>query len=56
MTGMLSIGERMKENYEHRQRYMLVRRTPVIIRVDGRTFHSWTRGLERPFDRRFIDV
>jgi len=53
---MLSIGERMKENYEHRQRYMLVRRTPVIIRVDGRTFHSWTRGLERPFDRRFIDA
>lgn len=25
---------------------------PVIIRLDGNNFHNWTKGLERPFDRR----
>ena len=23
---------------------------PVIIRLDGNNFHSWTKGLNRPFD------
>ena len=23
---------------------------PWIVRIDGRSFHRWTRGLERPFD------
>ena len=23
---------------------------PWIVRLDGRTFHRWTRGLKRPFD------
>ena len=23
---------------------------PWIVRLDGRSFHRWTRGLERPFD------
>jgi tRNA(His) 5'-end guanylyltransferase len=46
----------MKGNYEDRDRHYLMRRTPVIVRVDGRAFHSWTRGLERPFDQRIIDT
>ena len=24
---------------------------PVIIRLDGNNFHSWTKGLKRPFDK-----
>jgi len=28
---------------------------PLIVRVDGRAFHTWTRGFERPFDERIID-
>lgn len=28
----------------------LMRRTPVIIRVDGRAFHTFTRGFKKPFD------
>ena len=31
-----------------------MRRTPVIIRVDGRAFHTLTRKMERPFDYGFI--
>lgn len=44
------LGDRMKTQYENRTRCYLPRRTFTIIRVDGRSFHSYTRGLERPFD------
>lgn len=51
-----SLGDRMKENYENRGRHMLVRRMPVIIRVDGRAFHTFTRGFNRPFDHKIINA
>jgi len=47
---MKDIGTRMKENYENRQRFYLTRRTPVIIRLDGKAFHTLTRKCEKPFD------
>lgn len=28
----------------------LIPRTPVIIQIDGRAFHTFTRGFEKPFD------
>lgn len=28
--------------------------TPIILRVDGRAFHTFTRGMEKPFDMGFI--
>lgn len=45
-----SLGNRMKENYENRAKTQLLRRTPVIIRLDGKAFHTFTRGFEKPFD------
>jgi tRNA(His) guanylyltransferase len=45
-----SIGDRMKDNYEDRYRIKLTRRVPVILRLDGRAFHTLTRRCERPFD------
>ena len=45
-----SIGGRMKDNYEDRYRIKLTRRTPVIVRLDGKAFHTLTRGCEKPFD------
>lgn len=44
------IGDRMKGNYENRTRYYLPRRTYTIVRVDGKAFHTYCRGLDRPFD------
>lgn len=29
---------------------------PVIIRLDGNNFHNWTKGLERPFDRKLTEL
>ena len=40
----------MKGNYEDRTRYSLPRRTYTIIRLDGKAFHTYTRGLKKPFD------
>jgi len=45
-----SLGDRMKANYEKRFEYKLLRRMPVIIRLDGRSFHSITHKCEKPFD------
>ena len=44
------LGDRMKKNYENRTRILLPRRTYTIIRIDGKAFHTYTRGLQRPFD------
>lgn len=45
-----SLGDRMK-GYEVVPRTVLTRRTPVILRVDGRAFHTFTRGFAVPFDQ-----
>lgn len=47
------LEERMK-NYE--KKYDLPINLPVIIRIDGRAFHTFTRGMEKPFDETFIDM
>lgn len=44
------LGNRIKRNYEKRTRILLPRRTYTIIRIDGKAFHTYTRGCERPFD------
>ena len=44
------LGNRMKHQYEDRTRYLLPRRTWTIIRVDGKAFHTFTEGLQRPYD------
>lgn len=44
-----AFDKRMKK-YEFVSRHYLTTRTPVIIRIDGKTFHTFTRGFQRPFD------
>lgn len=44
------LGHRMKEYYENVYRFGLTRRTPVAIRIDGKAFHTFTRGFQKPFD------
>lgn len=43
------LGLRMKE-YEKEPRVYLDRKKAVILRLDGRCFHSFTKGLKKPFD------
>lgn len=49
------LGDRMKNNYEDRTRVHLNRRTYTLIRVDGKSFHTYTKGFKRPFDDDFMD-
>jgi tRNA(His) 5'-end guanylyltransferase len=46
---MLPLGDRMKSYYEDRYRIKLTRRTPVIMRLDGKAFHTYTRKMDKPF-------
>lgn len=50
-----SLSVRMK-GYEKVTRTYLTRRTPVIIRVDGKAFHTFTRGFEKPFDSVMVEA
>lgn len=52
----VSLGDRMKNNYEDRYRFYLTRRTPVIMRLDGRAFHTFTKDAEKPFDKDFANL
>lgn len=52
----LTIGERMKRNYERPYSTMLTRRMPVIIRLDGKGFHTFTRGCDKPFDEKISNT
>lgn len=42
-------GDRMK-GYENTFRHSLPRRLPVLIRIDGKAFHTYTKGCQKPFD------
>lgn len=44
------LGNRMKIFYEEVPKTRLMRRCPVICRIDGKAFHTFTRGFKRPFD------
>lgn len=49
------LGTRIKSNYEDRTRYLLPRRTYTMIRLDGKAFHTFVRGLDKPFDNGLIE-
>ncbi len=44
------LGMRMKSYYEAIPKTRLMRRVPVAIRLDGKSFHTFTKGFEKPFD------
>ena len=44
------LGNRMKEYYENIPKTKLMRRCPVILRIDGKAFRTFARGLQKPFD------
>ena len=50
----LPLGDRMKTYYEDRTRIYLPRRTYTLIRIDGKAFHTYTKGLKKPFDAGLI--
>ena len=52
MSDKDSLGDRMK-GYESVPRARLIPRMPVLLRLDGKAFHTLTRGMDKPVDARF---
>ncbi len=50
-----NFGDRMKL-YENAYRMYLPQRLPVIIRIDGNHFHTFTKGMDKPFDEKLISA
>lgn len=50
-----SLGDRQKD-YEKAFDYTLIRRTPVIVRVDGRSFHRVCRKLQKPYEPLLLEA
>lgn len=49
------LGDRMK-GYEYSYRYYLPKRLPVMIRIDGKAFHTYTKGFKKPFDEKLANA
>ena len=48
-----NLETRMK-NYENKIK--LPEHLPVIVRIDGKAFHTLTRSMQKPFDSKFIEL
>ena len=51
-----TLGNRMKKNYEFPFRQHLPSNSNVIVRVDGKAFHTYTKGMDKPFDMKLISA
>lgn len=43
-------------SYEQASQYKFLRNVPIIVRIDGKNFALTTKGLQKPFDKRFTNV
>lgn len=51
----MNVGDRIKDYYEDRTKQFLMRRCITILRLDGKGFSKFTKGLNKPFDDGFSD-
>lgn len=51
-----TLGDRIKRYYEDALRVQVPRQTHLVLRIDGRAFHQFTRNLERPYSRKLADA
>lgn len=56
MSHKYSAFDKRMKKYEFVTRNYLTTRTPAILRLDGKTFHTFTRGFKRPFDTILADT
>ena len=51
----MNLGDRFKR-YEAVNKTLLPLNSYVIVRIDGRAFHTYTKGFEKPFDKKIMDT
>lgn len=49
-------GDRVKELESLSAKSLLDENLPICVRIDGKAFHTYTKGLERPYDKRLSDA
>lgn len=55
MSNKDTLGDRVK-SYESVSNYKLTPKSPLFIRIDGKAFHTFTRGLKKPYSQILIDT
>lgn len=50
-----TLGDRMK-SYERVNNVRLLPKSPLFIRVDGKAFHTFTKGVEKPYSALVINA
>jgi tRNA(His) 5'-end guanylyltransferase len=51
---MYSEFDKRMKGYENIYNKKMIPLVPILVRVDGKSFHTWTKGLEKPFDNDLI--
>ncbi len=51
----MKLDKRMKR-YEQASKVFLTIRTPVVLRIDGKAFHSFTKKFNKPFDGILVET
>ncbi len=46
----MSLSYRMRKYYRDPYDIQFTHRMPVIVQIDGKAFHTYTRGMDKPFD------
>jgi len=55
-SDQMSLGDRMKMYERHETARSLLEGLPIVMRLDGRCFHTFTRGLAKPYDIRMSTI
>lgn len=55
MNNKDTLGDRIKK-YEAISEHYFTPKIPILVRVDGKAFHTWTKGCDKPFDNYLIST
>lgn len=56
MSDKTSIGDRMKSYEAPTTSRVVFKGQPLVVRLDGKAFHTFTKGMARPFDQKLSDL
>jgi hypothetical protein len=54
MVSKDSLGDRMKAYESLEADHLIDAEVPLVVRLDGRAFSTFTRGMNKPFDARLF--
>ena len=55
-TQLDALGNRLKTYEQHETSKKFIPNLPIYVRLDGRGFSKFTKGMARPFDERMSNL